>query len=174
MDANADTRGEKLRELELKLILGSNCRGWNISENIIAEKNLVDAPWEFGYALGASRPLGLAAQRITAPFAGEVPGRGRDVRRTRRPLQFWDGFNVALLRSDRQLGRSQRNDVFVLTAVRTERLQHSAFTASEFPTKLSNSLAAFTGARNESTSLRQLLMVLLVELAAFGAANGAG
>ena len=30
----------KERELELKLILGSNLRGWNISENFIGEKNL--------------------------------------------------------------------------------------------------------------------------------------
>src|ERR1019366_5846279 len=31
---------DKLREIELKLILGSTLRGWNISENFIAEKNL--------------------------------------------------------------------------------------------------------------------------------------
>ena len=33
-------RMDKEREIELKLILGSNVHGWNISENFIAEKNL--------------------------------------------------------------------------------------------------------------------------------------
>jgi hypothetical protein len=54
-------RSEKAREAELKLILSSNFKGWNVSENIIAEKNLNNSPWEFGYALGVSRPLSLAA-----------------------------------------------------------------------------------------------------------------
>jgi len=54
-------RHEKKREAELKLILSSNFKGWNLSENVIAEKNLVGEPWEFGYALGVSRPLALVA-----------------------------------------------------------------------------------------------------------------
>lgn len=54
-------RSERKREAELKLIFSSNVRGWNLSENIIAEKNLANQPWEFGYALGASRPLALRA-----------------------------------------------------------------------------------------------------------------
>jgi hypothetical protein len=54
-------RNEKLREAELKLILSSNFKGWNISENMIAEKNLKAEPWEFGYAVGVSRPLSLKA-----------------------------------------------------------------------------------------------------------------
>jgi hypothetical protein len=54
-------RSEKKREVELKLILGSNYKGWNFSENFIAEKNLAAEPWEFGYAVGVSRPLSLTA-----------------------------------------------------------------------------------------------------------------
>lgn len=54
-------RSEKKREAEFKLILSSNFKGWNVSENIIAEKNLKAEPWEFGYALGVSRPLSLVA-----------------------------------------------------------------------------------------------------------------
>jgi hypothetical protein len=54
-------RSEKEREAELKLILSSNVGGWNFSENIIAEKNLANEPWEFGYAVGASRTLALKA-----------------------------------------------------------------------------------------------------------------
>lgn len=60
-DPNDISRLEKKREMELKLILGSNFKGWNVSENFIAEKNLNNNPWEFGYAVAASRPLRLAA-----------------------------------------------------------------------------------------------------------------
>lgn len=56
---NAQARNTIERAMELKLILSSDVKGWNISENFIAEKNLKNEPWEFGYALGASRPLAL-------------------------------------------------------------------------------------------------------------------
>jgi hypothetical protein len=59
---NWQGRLETEREIETKLILSSNYRGWNISENFIAEKDIQEPePWEFGYALAASRPLALAA-----------------------------------------------------------------------------------------------------------------
>jgi hypothetical protein len=48
-------------ELEGKLILSSDFKGWNVSENFITERNLGHDPYEFGYAAGASRPLRLAA-----------------------------------------------------------------------------------------------------------------
>ena len=57
-----DARLEKQRELEAKLILGSHYRGWTIAENFIAEKNVRHEPYEFGYAMGISRPLALAAK----------------------------------------------------------------------------------------------------------------
>jgi hypothetical protein len=56
---NAVARRERNREVELKLILSSNYKGWNFTENTLAVKNLSNQPWEFGYALGASRPLTL-------------------------------------------------------------------------------------------------------------------
>lgn len=59
---NSESRVEKKREVEGKLILGSNVRGWNISENFIVEKDIRHAPFEFGYAIGISRPLALAAR----------------------------------------------------------------------------------------------------------------
>ena len=60
--SNAQGRSETERSLEMKLILGSNVKGWNISENFISEKEMNDSePWEFGYAVGASRPLASAA-----------------------------------------------------------------------------------------------------------------
>jgi hypothetical protein len=59
---NSEARSEKKRELEVKLILGSHFKGWTFAENFIAEKNVRHAPYEFGYAVGASRPLALAAR----------------------------------------------------------------------------------------------------------------
>lgn len=56
-EPNAETREEHEHEAELKLILTSNLKDWNVSENFIAEKNLGHEPWEFGYAIGAARPL---------------------------------------------------------------------------------------------------------------------
>src|SRR5580693_1501775 len=58
---NAEARRERKREVETKLILSSKIHDWDVSENFIAEKNLATGPWELGYALGAARPLGLAA-----------------------------------------------------------------------------------------------------------------
>lgn len=60
--SNDTARQEKKRELEAKLILSSNIRGWTISENFIAEKNVRHQPFEFGYAVGVARPLALAAR----------------------------------------------------------------------------------------------------------------
>ncbi len=60
-EPSAEMRREKKHEIETKLILSSQIRGWNLAENIIAEKNLAGNPLEFGYALGVSRPLSLAA-----------------------------------------------------------------------------------------------------------------
>ena len=62
---------EKERELETKLILSSNRRGWNFSANAIGEKNLAGGPWEFGYAIGTNRPLALAAQPRQCLFCRE-------------------------------------------------------------------------------------------------------
>lgn len=64
-------RSEKKREVELKLILGSNFKGWNVSENLIAEKNIAGEPWEFGYAVAASRPLALVASANPCRFCRE-------------------------------------------------------------------------------------------------------
>jgi hypothetical protein len=60
-EPNSITHGEVEKEIELKLILSSHVKGWNISENFITERPLVSGdPWEFGYAFGFSRPLAFA------------------------------------------------------------------------------------------------------------------
>jgi hypothetical protein len=69
---NAQGRSETERSLEMKLILSSNAKGWNISENFITEKDLNESePWEFGYALGVSRPLALTASGKPCVFCRE-------------------------------------------------------------------------------------------------------
>lgn len=58
----SELRGNKARELESKLILSSDLHHWNISENFILEKNLTQNEGvEFGYSLGAYRPLATVA-----------------------------------------------------------------------------------------------------------------
>ncbi len=69
--ARRNDRGDVEREMELKLILGSNFKGWNVSENFTAEKNLGGDPWEFGYSWAASRPLALAAKAQDCTFCLE-------------------------------------------------------------------------------------------------------
>jgi hypothetical protein len=68
---NVDARLEKKREIEAKLILSSYFRGWTIAENLIAEKNVRHAPYEFGYAVGTSRPLALIARPDSCNFCPE-------------------------------------------------------------------------------------------------------
>lgn len=60
--ANSEARKTLNHELETKLILSKEVKGWNIALNPLATKNLLPSdPWEFGYAAGASRPLTLKA-----------------------------------------------------------------------------------------------------------------
>jgi len=58
---NSVARQEIINEMELKLIISSTFKGWNFTQNTLAAKSLSNEPWEFGYALGASRPLALKA-----------------------------------------------------------------------------------------------------------------
>ena len=60
--SNGTLRKEHKHEIETKLILSGTFKGWNISQNTIAAKNLSNEPWEFGYAIGVSRPLALKAR----------------------------------------------------------------------------------------------------------------
>jgi hypothetical protein len=66
---NAALRQEVERSIEGKLILSSNAKGWNFSENIISEKAVnKNEPWEFGYALAAARPLSLTGSSRRCTF----------------------------------------------------------------------------------------------------------
>jgi hypothetical protein len=78
-ETNAEGRREIAREMEGKLILSSYAKGWNFSENMIAGKNLTSEPWEFGYALGASRPLSLTAQAQECVFCRQNFAAGAEI-----------------------------------------------------------------------------------------------
>jgi hypothetical protein len=67
-DRNAALREEHNHELECKLLLSGTHKGWNFTENTLAAKNLSNQPWEFGYAIGASRPLALKASAKRCSF----------------------------------------------------------------------------------------------------------
>jgi hypothetical protein len=65
-------RKELSHELELKLLLSKTFNGWNFAVNPLATKNLLPSePWEFGYAIGVSRPLTLNASANSCNFCRE-------------------------------------------------------------------------------------------------------
>jgi hypothetical protein len=69
---NGILRKEHDHELEMKLLLSSTFQGWNVAVNPIVTKNLLPSePWEFAYAIGASRPIGLKALPRSCSFCGE-------------------------------------------------------------------------------------------------------
>ena len=71
-DPNSVLRQEHDHELEFKLLLSKSFKGWNVALNPIATKNVSpNNPWEFGYAIGASRPLALRATPSRCNFCRE-------------------------------------------------------------------------------------------------------
>ncbi len=69
---NAESRRAHNHELELKLLLSSNYKGWNFAVNPLATKPLLPSgSWEFGYAVGASHPLALKASAQKCNFCRE-------------------------------------------------------------------------------------------------------
>jgi hypothetical protein len=71
-DRNAIARQGHNHELEFKLLLSKTFKGWNVAVNPLATKNLLPSdPWEFGYAIGASRPLALKASANQCNFCPE-------------------------------------------------------------------------------------------------------
>jgi hypothetical protein len=62
----------RAHELETKLILSSDTHNWNFAENFIVEKNLSENEgFEFGYAVGFSRPLAIMASGEKCRFCRE-------------------------------------------------------------------------------------------------------
>jgi hypothetical protein len=63
---SAEGRLERVHEVEARLILSGQFKSWDFSGNFITEKSLHAEPWEFGYAVGFSRPLASASGRKCA------------------------------------------------------------------------------------------------------------
>jgi len=71
-DLNSALRQTHDHELEFKPILSMDFKGWNFALNPLATKNLSpNNPWEFGYAMGISRPLALKASAQHCTFCRE-------------------------------------------------------------------------------------------------------
>ncbi|MBA3915952.1 MAG: hypothetical protein H0X25_19290 [Acidobacteriales bacterium] len=71
-DPNSEGGNIPAHELETKLILSSTVHDWNIAENFIVEKNLSEGEgFEFGYSVGASRPLKTIASGNECRFCRE-------------------------------------------------------------------------------------------------------
>jgi hypothetical protein len=71
-EPNAVLRRSHAHELEAKLILSSTVHDWNVAENFIVEKNLSqNEGFEFGYAVGAYRPLARIASAAGCRFCRE-------------------------------------------------------------------------------------------------------
>jgi hypothetical protein len=67
-----ELRQTHAHELEGKLILSSVAGAWNVSENLIVEKNLSeDEGLEFGYSVGVSRSLGSLASGTSCRWCRE-------------------------------------------------------------------------------------------------------
>jgi hypothetical protein len=68
----AELTQEQAHELEAKLILSSAVGVWNISENIIVERNLsANEGFEFGYSVGVARHLGSLARATSCLLCPE-------------------------------------------------------------------------------------------------------
>jgi len=76
------------RELESKLILSSDVHDWNLAGNFIVAKNLSrNEGFEFGYALGFSRPLATLASGSNCRFCRENFSTG---------MEFYGGLGSTL------------------------------------------------------------------------------
>lgn len=77
--ANGALRKDLERSVEGKLILSSYVKSFNISGNMIAEKNVSNEPWEFGYAIGFSRPLANGASSRPCLFCRQYFSAGGEL-----------------------------------------------------------------------------------------------
>jgi hypothetical protein len=125
-----ELRQAHARELEAKLILSSAVRGWNVSENIIFEKNLSASEGiEFGYSVGVSRALGgLASGRschlCAENFAAGVEAYGGlgssaertlvDTRHFVAPVLAWHATARSTLKVSTAFGLTEASDRYLL------------------------------------------------------------
>ena len=123
-------RQAHVHELEAKLILSSAFAGWNLSENLIAEKNLSrDEGLEFGYSVGASRSLGglasgtscrLCRENFVAgveAYGGLGTSKERTLTDTRHfiaPVIAWHVTDRSTLRASTGFGLTEASDRYLV------------------------------------------------------------
>ncbi len=117
---NRIAQGVRQREMETKLILSSSLGDWDLSENLIAEKNLAGPPWEFGYAVGRPAAGARGAAGRLHPVPRELHRRDRDVRRSRRRPRRGSAGHVALPGAGAGVGPARRAGAPHLAGVRAE------------------------------------------------------
>lgn len=126
----ADLRHEHANELEGKLILSSVVGSWNVSENVIVEKNLsADEGIEFGYSVGMSRSLGSRASGRACHVCAENFAAGvelygglgstqafglRETRQYVAPVLAWHITNQSILKVSPGFGLTDASDRFLL------------------------------------------------------------
>ena len=97
--SNSATRKIHEHEVEMKLIISRDYKGWNFAGNVMAAKDLAGEPWEFGYSLGTSRPLSAADTDEHCVFCRRSISAG---------LEFYGGLgdahSVGLQRTPQYLG----------------------------------------------------------------------
>jgi hypothetical protein len=86
---NAVARQERIKELELKLILSSTFKGWNFTQNTLAAKDSVRFAVGIWLCAGGESPFGAKGFRETLHvLSAELRRWRRNVRRARRPSSF--------------------------------------------------------------------------------------
>ena len=125
-----ELRQTHAHELEAKLILSSAVRGWNVSENMIFEKNLSASEGiEFGYSVGVSRPLGglasgrachLCAENFVAgveAYGGLGSSSERTLVETRHfvaPVLAWHATARSTLKVSTAFGMTEASDRYLV------------------------------------------------------------
>jgi hypothetical protein len=126
----ANLRQTHVHELEGKLILSSVAGAWNVSENLIVEKNLsADEGLEFGYSVGVSRSLGTLASGSSCHlcrenFVAGVEAYGglgttkisglSDTRHYIAPVLGWHVTDRTLLKVSTGFGLTNASDRYLL------------------------------------------------------------
>jgi hypothetical protein len=126
----AELRRVQAHELEGKVILSSAVGAWNVSENVIFEKNLSEAEGvEFGYSVGVSRSLGSLASGNSCRFCREnflvgveaYGGLGstedatvRDARHFIAPVLGWHVSERSTLKVSTGFGLTEPSDRFLV------------------------------------------------------------
>ncbi len=113
----SDLRQQRSHEIEGKLVLSSDVRGWNISENAIIEKNLSRVEGiEYGYAVAASHALGAKLNVGVEAFGGLGSSIERSLDETRHfvaPVLGWRVTDRTTLKASVGVGLSQPSDRYL-------------------------------------------------------------